>query len=195
MGYYDEKKAIDIYSELCKSRIIRLDGEVDGETSRTICSLLTIMDNDVENRKKPIWLYINSPGGSVYDGMAIIDTMKTIKSPVYTVVCGLAASMGSAILSAGDKRFATKNSTVMLHQASSGTKGNVQDQVVALNETIRVNNLLVEMIANNCGKTKEELLAATNRDYFLSADQAVEFKIVDEILDYTNKTMADGDDE
>lgn len=195
MGYYDEKKAIDIYSELCKSRIIRLDGEVDGETSRTICSLLTIMDNDIENRKKPIWLYINSPGGSVYDGMAIIDTMKTIKSPVYTVVCGLAASMGSAILSAGDKRFATKNSTVMLHQASSGTKGNVQDQVVALNETIRVNNLLVEMIANNCGKTKEELLAATNRDYFLSADQAVEFKIVDEILDYTNKTMADGDDE
>ena len=79
--------------------------------------------------------------------------------------------------------------------SSSGTKGNVQDQVVALNETIRVNNLLVEMIANNCGKTKEELLAATNRDYFLSADQAVEFKIVDEILDYTNKTMADGDDE
>lgn len=195
MGYYDEKKAIDIYSELCKSRIIRLDGEVNGDNSRTICSLLTIMDNDIENRKQPIWLYINSPGGSVYDGMAIIDTIKTIKAPVYTVVCGLAASMGSAILSAGDKRFATKNSTVMLHQASSGTKGNVQDQVVALNETIRMNNLLVEMIANNCGKTKEEVLAATNRDYFLSAEQAVEFKIVDEILDYKNKTMADGDDE
>ena len=189
---------INAYKELCESNIIRLDSEVNTESARHVCTLLTIMDDrndsyiDDEGNEcyKPIWLYINSPGGCIYDGLAIIDTMRSLKSPVFTVCCGMAMSMGAAILSCGDRRFITKNSTVMCHEASSGTEGKVSIQKEGLEEALRLNKVLEEIFAENCGMTVEEYHTATYKiDLFLDAKKAIEFGIVDEILQPTKKNI------
>ena len=194
----DEVNGINAYRELCKSNIIRLDTEVTNESARHVCTLLTIMDDKNDSYKdedgnecyRPIWLYINSPGGSIYNGLAIIDTMRSIKSPVFTVCCGMAMSMGAAILSCGDRRYMTKNSTVMVHEASSGSKGKVSIQEEDLNETKRLNKLLEEIIASQCGKTVKEYHKATYKtDLFLSSEDALKFGIVDEILESKTKNI------
>lgn len=198
---YDLEKdmnGINAYKELCNSNIIRLDTDVNEESARHVCTLLTIMDDrnetyiDEEGNEcyKPIWLYINSPGGVVYDGMSIIDTMRSIKSPVFTVCCGMAMSMGAAILSCGDVRFITENSTVMLHEVSSGTKGKVATMKEDLEEGLRLNDLLEKLISANCGKTQEEYHAATYKlDLYLDATKAIEFGIVDRVLPKTIKNI------
>ena len=137
-----------------------------------------------EDENAPINIYISSPGGYCSAGLSIIDTMNAVKPPVYVTAHGEIASMASVITSAGEKghRYILPNTRVMLHQASSGTSGNIQDMRVSLAETERVNAILVKMLANNCGKTEEEMLQATQRDFWLSDEEAVKFGIVDEIL-------------
>ena len=198
---YDLEKdvnGINAYKELCNSNIIRLDTDVNEESARHICTLLTIMDErndlyldeDGNECYKPIWLYINSPGGVVYDGLAIIDTMRSIKSPVFTVCCGMAMSMGAAILSCGDRRFITENSTVMLHEVSSGTKGKVAEMREALEQSLHLNDLLERIIAENCGKTQEDYHNLTyKKDLYLDAKASIEFGIVDSILERKPKNI------
>ena len=193
-----EMNGINVYKELCNSNIIRLDTDVNEESARHVCSLLTIMDDknqtyinsDGVECYKPIWLYINSPGGVVYDGMAIIDTIRSMKSPVFTVCCGMAMSMGAAILSCGDVRFITEHSTVMLHEVSGGQKGKVSNMKEDLEEAVRLNTILEELIAKNCGKSVEEYHDLTyKKDLYLDANAAINFGIVDAILPTTTKNI------
>jgi ATP-dependent Clp protease protease subunit len=171
----------DIGTVLLENRIINLVGQVNDELAYSICSALMVLDE--EDNTKPIQLFINSPGGSVMAGLSIIDTMNHIKSPVYTVVTGLAASMGAAILSAGEKghRIALPNATVMLHQVSAGEQGNIQDMRVGFEFTEKLNKKLLTMIAANCGKSVEQFEKDTMRDKWLFADEALKYGIVDEV--------------
>ena len=129
-------------------------------------------------------IYISSPGGYCSAGMSIIDTMRIVKCPVYVTAHGSIASMASVITSCGEKghRTALKGTRVMLHQASSGAQGNIQDMIVSLEETKKVNESLLAILAGNCGKTVDELREKTNRDFWLSADEAKDFGVVDEVL-------------
>jgi ATP-dependent Clp protease, protease subunit len=178
----------DISTILLENRIINLVGQVDDALAYHICSALLVLDE--ENHDKPIQMFINSPGGSVMSGLAIIDVMQNIKAPVYTIVTGLAASMGAAILSAGEKghRMALPNATVMLHQVSAGEQGNIQDMRVGLEFTEKLNGRLMKMIADNCGKTVKQLEADTMRDKWLFADEALKYGIVDEVVKSTKTT-------
>lgn len=196
MNLEKEINGINVYKELCKSNIIRLDGEVNLESATHVCTLLTILDDmnveledeNGEKYYKPIWLYINSPGGVCYDGLAIIDTMRSIKSPVFVVCCGIAMSMGAAILSCGDRRFVTENSTIMLHEVSSGAKGKLSTMEEEMAEAKRLNDLLSSIISANCNKSKKVYdKEVRKRDYFLTAADALTFGIVDEILPKSQK--------
>jgi ATP-dependent Clp protease protease subunit len=183
--YKQEHQYKDIGTVLLENRIINLVGQVNDELSYAICSALLVLDED--DHDKPIQMFINSPGGSVMAGLAIIDVMNTIKAPVYTIVTGLAASMGAAILSAGEEghRMALPNATVMLHQVSAGEHGNIQDMRVGLEFTEKLNDRLMTMIAENCGKTKEQLESDTMRDKWLFAEDALKYGIVDEVVKQT----------
>jgi ATP-dependent Clp protease protease subunit len=184
--YQKEVSYKDIGTILLEERIINLVGPVDDVMAYQITSALLVLDKD---NQKPIQLLINSPGGSISAGLDIIDTMNFIKSPVYTIVKGMAASMGAAILSAGQKghRMALPNATVMLHQASSNTGGNIQDQIVDLEYTKKLNDRLMEIIAKNCGKTSKQIKADTIRDHWMFAEDALKYGIVDEVVKVTEK--------
>lgn len=186
-NYKTEMSYKDISTILLENRIINLVGEVNDLLAYQITSALMIMS---EESNKPIQMFINSPGGSVTAGLAIIDIMNHIKAPVYTIVTGLAASMGAAILSAGEKghRMALPNSTVMLHQVSSGEGGNIQDMRVGMEFTEKLNKRLMSMIAKNCGKKLTTLEKDTIRDKWLFADEALAYGIVDEVVPVTTKT-------
>lgn len=172
----------DISSVLLDSRIINLVGEVDEAMAHRVTSALLVLDS--LDKKKPIHLYINSPGGSIHDGLAIIDTMNLVGAPVYTYVLGYAASMGAAILSAGAKghRYATPNSYVMIHQASSGARGHVEDMKVSMKHTENLNDLMADLIGRNCGKDAKWYKKATNRDKWLTSKDSLEVGIVDKVL-------------
>lgn len=179
---YTDKQPESIEVVLRKNRIINLVGEVNDELAYHVCSTLLVMNE--EDKTKPIQMFINSPGGSVMSGLAIIDTMNFISVPVYTYVTGLAASMGAAILSAGAKGFrgATPNSMVMLHQMSSGVKGNIQDMEVTVEFDKKLNNRLMTMIAENCGKTLKDLKKDTVHDKWLFSDEALAYGIIDSVF-------------
>jgi len=181
-SYKSDFQYKDISTILLENRIINLVGEVDDRLAYQICSALLVLDE--EDQKKPIQMFINSPGGSIHAGLAIIDTMNFIKAPVYTIVTGLAASMGAAILSAGAKghRMSLSNASIMLHQASSGDQGNIQDLRVSLAYTERLNLRLMDMIAKNCGKTLKQLEKDTIRDYWMFPEDAKTYGIVDEVV-------------
>lgn len=188
MGYYDNENVYKpISTVLRENRIINLVGPVNNEMAYQVTSALHVLNN--EDKKTPIQLFINSPGGSCVDGLAIIDTMNFIEAPVYVICTGLAASMGAAILSAGEPghRYALPNSEIMVHQASSGAEGNIQDMRVSLKQTERVNERLARMLAENCGMTYEEYLDLTVRDYYMWPEEALPGKfgskgIIDEII-------------
>jgi ATP-dependent Clp protease protease subunit len=184
--YEKEIQYKDIGTVLLENRIINLAGQVNMDMAYQICSALLVLDED--DSKKPIQMFINSPGGSIHAGLAIIDTMKFIKAPVYTIVSGLAASMGAAILSCGEKghRIAMPNATIMLHQASANEEGNVQDMRVGLAYTEKLNSRLMAMIAKNCGKTVKQLDADTVRDNWMFAEDALKYGIIDEIAGSNN---------
>ncbi|MBR1939267.1 ATP-dependent Clp protease proteolytic subunit [Candidatus Saccharibacteria bacterium] len=176
------ERAYDIYSRLLKERVIFLGEDVNPHTANLVVAQLLHLA--YEDPKKDIKLYINSPGGSVYDGLAIIDTMNYIEPDVQTIGIGLQASMGAMLLSAGTKgkRYALPNARIMIHQPSSGTEGKITDQEIALKEGIYLKQLLAEMMAKNTGKKYEQIVKDMDRDNWMSAEEAKQYGIIDEIV-------------
>lgn len=179
---YDGERAFDIYSRLLKERIIFLGEEVNEHTANIIVAQLLHLA--YEDSSKDIALYINSPGGSVSDGLAIYDTMQFIKPHVATYGIGLQASMGAFLLSSGQKgkRYLLPNSRVMIHQPSSGTSGKVTDQEITLRETIRIKKLLNDILAKNTGQKVSKIEKDVDRDFWLDAKEAVAYGLADAIV-------------
>jgi ATP-dependent Clp protease, protease subunit len=179
---YDGERAFDIYSRLLTERIIFLGEDVnEGTANVVVAQLLHLAYADP---KKDIKLYINSPGGSVYDGMAIYDTIQYISPDVQTIGIGLQASMGAFLLSSGTKgkRFALPNSRIMIHQPSSGTKGKVTDQEITLRESIFIKQRLNEILAANTGQKIAKIEKDADRDFWMSAEEAVDYGLIDAVI-------------
>lgn len=178
----DGERGYDIYSRLLEDRIIFLGEEVTEMTANVVVAQLLHLAN--ENPDKDIQLYINSPGGSVYDGLAIYDTMQYIAPDVQTIGIGLQASMGAFLLSSGakSKRFVLPNARVMIHQPSSGTRGKVTDQEISLRESIALKERLATIMADNTGQKLDKIKADMERDYWLSATDAVAYGLADEVI-------------
>ncbi len=176
------ERAYDIYSRLLTDRIVFLGEQVNAQTANLVVAQLLFLAN--EDPKRDIKLYINSPGGSVYDGLAIIDTMNYIEPDVQTIGIGLQASMGAMLLSCGakGKRYLLPNSRVMIHQPSSGTEGKITDQEIALKEGIEIKRRLLEIFAEQTGKSMKQVEKDMDRDNWMSAQEAKEYGIVDEVL-------------
>lgn len=176
------ERAYDIYSRLLKDRIIFLGSDVNPHTANLIVAQLLFLQN--EDAKKPIYLYINSPGGSVYDGMAIYDTIKHIKNEVHTIGIGLQASMGAFLLSSGTKgkRFLLPHAKVMIHQPSAGTRGKVSDMEIDLKESLKTRELLNEILAKNTGQKLSRIEKDVDRDYWMTAEEAVKYGIADKVI-------------
>ncbi len=176
------ERAYDIYSRLLKDRIIFLGTDVNEHTANLIVAQLLFLDN--EDSKKDIYLYINSPGGSVYDALAIYDTMQYIKSDIQTVGIGVQASAAAFLLSSGTKgkRFILPNSTVMIHQPSSGTRGKVTDMEIDLKESLRIKHRLNEIMAKNTGQTVKRIQDDMERDYWMTAEEAKKYGVVDKVI-------------
>ncbi len=176
------ERAYDIYSRLLKERIIFLGEDVNSHTANLVVAQLLFLQS--EDPKKDIYLYINSPGGSVYDGMAIYDTMQHVKCDVQTVGIGLQASMGAFLLSSGanGKRSVLPHSKVMIHQPSSGTRGKVTDMEIDLKESLAVRHLLNEILAKNTGQKLSQVEKDVDRDYWMTADEAVAYGIADKVI-------------
>lgn len=179
------ERAFDIYSRLLKERIIFLGEEVNEHTANLVVAQLLHLA--YEDPKKDISLYINSPGGSVYDGLAIFDTMQFIKPDVATFGIGLQASMGAFLLSSGakGKRFALPNSRIMIHQPSSGTNGKITDQEITLREGIYLKKRLNEILAKNTGQKLAKIEKDVDRDFWMSADESVKYGIIDKVVSKT----------
>lgn len=179
------ERAYDIYSRLLKDRIIMLSGEVNSQMANTVIAELLFLD--AQDSDKDISMYINSPGGSVTDGLAIVDTMNFVKSDVQTIATGLAASMGSVILSSGTKgkRFALPNSTVLIHQPLGGAQGQQTEIEIAAQEILKTRKRLNHMLAENSGQTFEKLQKDTDRDNYMTAQEAKDYGLIDDIM--TNK--------
>lgn len=179
-GRYE--RAYDIYSRLLKERIIFLGSDVNEASANVIVAQLLFLQ--AEDPKKDIFLYINSPGGSVYDALAIYDTMQFLTCDVQTVGIGVQASAAAFLLSSGakGKRQLLTNSTVMIHQPSSGTRGKVTDQEIDLKESLRIKHLLEEIMARNTGQKLEKIHVDMERDKWLTAQEALEYGIVDKIV-------------
>lgn len=179
----DGERAFDIYSRLLNERIIFLGEEVNEHTANIVVAQLLHLA--YEDPKKDIKLYINSPGGTVYDGMAIYDTIQYIKPDVMTIGIGLQASMGSFLLSSGTKgkRVALPNSRIMIHQPSSGTQGKVTDQEITLRESIYLKNRLNEILAKNTGQKLAKIEKDMDRDFWMSAEEAKTYGIIDEVIE------------
>lgn len=178
------ERAFDIYSRLLKERIIFLVGPVDDHTANLVVAQLLFLES--ENPDKDIFLYINSPGGSVSAGMSIYDTMNFIKPDVSTLCLGQAASMGAFLLSAGakGKRFALPNSRIMIHQPliSGGLGGQASDIEIHAKELLKLKAKLNQLLAEHCGRTLDELERDTDRDHFMSAEEAQSYGLIDQVL-------------
>ena len=175
------ERAYDIYSRLLKDRIIFLSGEVNDISANLVVSQLLFLE--AEDPDKDIYLYINSPGGSVSDGMAIYDTMQYIKPDVCTICIGMAASMGAFLLAAGakGKRFALPNSEIMIHQPLGGAKGQATDIQIHAENILKTKERLNRMLAKNTGQEYETICKDTERDNFMTADEAKEYGLIDEV--------------
>lgn len=179
---HEGERAFDIYSRLLNERIIFLGEDVNEHTANIVVAQLLHLA--YADDKKDIKLYINSPGGSVYDGLAIYDTMQYIKPDVVTIGIGLQASMGAFLLSSGTKgkRFALPSSRIMIHQPSSGTQGKVSDQEITLRESILLKQKLNEILAKNTGQKLSKIEKDVDRDFWMSAKEATEYGIVDDVI-------------
>jgi ATP-dependent Clp protease protease subunit len=186
------ERAYDIFSRLLKERIIFLTGPVeDGMASLVVAQLLFL---EAENPKKEISMYINSPGGVVTSGMAIYDTMQFIRPQIATLCVGQAASMGSLLLTAGDKdmRFALPNARIMLHQPSGGFQGQATDIMLHAQEILNLKKRLNEIYVKHTGQSLKKIEDALERDYFLTADMARDFGIVDKVMDKRTEDLPAG---
>jgi ATP-dependent Clp protease protease subunit len=180
---YDGERAFDIYSRLLNERIIFLGEQVNEQTANSVVAQLIHLA--YVDPKKDIKLYINSPGGSVYDGMAIYDTMQYIAPDVQTIGIGLQASMGAFLLSSGakGKRFMLPHSKVMIHQPSSGTRGKVTDMEIDLKEGIALKQMLAEIMARNTGQKLAKVKLDMERDYWMTAIEAKKYGLIDEVIE------------
>lgn len=176
------ERSYDIYSRMLKDRVIFLTGQVEDHMADLIVAQLLFLESD--DPDKDIYLYINSPGGVVTAGLAIYDTMQYIKPDVCTLCLGQASSMGSFLLSGGakGKRFALPNSSIMIHQPLGGFQGQATDIMIHARQTQRVKDTLNGIIAKNTGKSLDEVVEATERDNFLSAQEALEFGLIDKVI-------------
>ena len=176
------ERAFDIYSRLLKERIVFLTGEVNDEVARLICAQLLFLE--AENPDKEISFYINSPGGVVTSGLAILDTMNYIKCPVSTVCMGQACSMGSLLLTCGEKgrRFALPNARVMIHQPSGGFQGQATDMEIHVKEILAIKKRLNQIYVEQTGKNLKEIEEAMERDNFMTAEEALKFGLIDAVV-------------
>lgn len=179
------ERSFDIFSRLLRERIIFLGDEIDDEMSNSIIAQLLLLDS--ENPEKDIMMYINSPGGVITSGLAIFDTMQHIRADVSTICLGEAASMGAFLLSAGTKgkRMSLPNSRIMIHQPLGGAKGQASDIEIEAKEILRMKNALNEMLALHTGQTIEKIKADTERDYYMSAEEAKEYGLIDKVVTST----------
>lgn len=176
------ERITDLPSCLLKERIILIDDEIAPGMATSIVSQLLYLD--AEDNTKPITIYINSPGGSISDGLAIYDVMNKIKSPIITICLGMAASMAAFLLSSGShgKRYCMPNSTVMIHQPLGGTKGQATEILIAAERIKYLRNKMYEIMAKNTGKTVKSIAEACERDNYLTPEQAKKFGLIDEII-------------
>ena len=176
------ERSYDIFSRLLNDRIVFLGEEVNATTASLVVAQLLHLES--QDPDKDIQLYINSPGGSVTDGMAIYDTMQYIKCDVSTICVGMAASMGAFLLSAGakGKRLALPNAEIMIHQPSAGTQGQITDMAIHLKRLEIIKKRMNQILSENTGKSLEEVTAACERDNFMSADEALAFGLVDRVI-------------
>ena len=181
------ERAFDIFSRLLRERVIFLNGPIDDGVSALICAQLLFLES--ENPKKEISMYINSPGGVVTSGLAIYDTMQYIRSPVSTFCMGMAASMGSFLLMAGEpgKRIALPNARIMLHQPSGGFRGQASDIERHAEDIIATKKKLNELYAKHCGRTLDEVERALDRDNFMSAEEAKAWGLVDHVYEQRDR--------
>lgn len=177
------EKAFDIFSRLLRERIIFLGSEIDDDVANSIVAQLLLLDS--ENPDKDIMLYINSPGGVITAGMAIYDTMKLIKADVSTICLGDAASMGAFLLSAGTKgkRLALPNSRIMIHQPLGGAKGQATDIEIEAKEILRMKTMLCTLMAEHTGQTVDKIKQDTERDNFMTAEEALKYGLIDKIVE------------
>ena len=177
------ERSFDIYSRLLRERIVFLNGEVEDGMAGLICAQLLFLE--AENPKKPISMYINSPGGVVTSGLAIYDTMQFIKSPVATLCMGTARSMGSFLLMAGEpgRRAALPNASIHVHQPLGGYQGQASDILIHAEEMRQTKRRMTSLYAHHCGRTYEEVEKTLDRDFFMTAEQAVEWGIVDTVIE------------
>ncbi len=175
------ERAYDIYSRLLRDRIIFLGGPIDDDTANLVIAQLLFLES--EDSSKGISLYINSPGGVVTSGLALIDTMNHVKPEVTTVCVGMAASMASVILSAGakGKRFALPNAEIMIHQPHGGVEGQAADIEITARQILKLREKLNRMLAKNTGQSLEKIEKDVDRDYFMSADEAKKYGIIDSV--------------
>lgn len=176
------ERAYDIYSRLLKDRIVFVDGEIEDESANAVVAQLLFLQ--AVDAEKEISMYINSPGGSVTAGLAILDTMRMVKCPVATYCVGQAASMGAILLSAGEKgkRHALPNARVMIHQPWGGAHGKASDIEITAREILRLKAILNGILAEASGKSVEDVTKDTDRDHFMSAEEAKKWGIVDKVL-------------
>lgn len=174
---------VDIYTRLNQERILFLGQEVNDGIANSLVAAMLYLDSDDPN--KPIYLYINSPGGSVTAGMAIYDTMQYIKSEVITICVGLAASMGSFLLAAGTKgkRLALPHARIMIHQPMGGTRGQATDIEIEAKEILRIRGLLNSILAEQTSQSIDKIEKDTDRDYFMSAQEAKEYGLIDQVIE------------
>jgi ATP-dependent Clp protease protease subunit len=185
------ERAYDIYSRLLKDRIIFVGTPIDDDVANIIIAQLILLD--AEDANKDIYIYINSPGGVVTAGLAIYDTMQFIKAPISTVCIGQAASFGALLLAAGTKgkRFALPNSRIMIHQPLGGAQGQATDIEIQTKEILRIKKMLNEIMAKHTGQPLSKIEKDSDRDYYMSAQEALEYGIVDEVITTTkNKSKA-----
>lgn len=182
------ERAYDIYSRLLKDRIIMLSGPIEDEMANSIVAQLLFLD--AQDSTKDIYLYINSPGGVVTSGMAIYDTMNFIKSDVQTIVIGMAASMASVLVSSGTKgkRFGLPHSQVLIHQPSGGAQGQQTEIEIAATEILKTRKMINEILAKNSGQPIEKINRDTERDHYLTAQEAVDYGLLDGIME-TNSSL------
>ncbi|WP_460458408.1 ATP-dependent Clp protease proteolytic subunit [Angustibacter peucedani] len=181
-----------IYNRLLKERIIFLGSEVRDENANAICAQLLLLA--AEDPERDIWLYINSPGGSVSAGMAIFDTMQFVQPDVATVAMGLAASMGQFLLSAGTpgKRYATPHARIMMHQPSGGIGGTASDIKIQAEQMLHIKKQMADLIAQHTGQTVEQVEKDSDRDRWFTAEQAKEYGFVDHVVESANEARGGG---
>lgn len=179
------ERSFDIYSRLLRERIVFLVGGVNDQVANLVVAQILFLES--EDSEKPINFYINSPGGSVTAGMSIYDAMKFVKAPIHTLCLGQAASMGAFLLSSGDERRALPNARIMIHQPLGGAQGQASEMLIQMNEMLRIKQMLNEKLAENTGKSIEQIEKDCDRDNFMSAEEARVYGLIDEVVVATKK--------